>query len=648
MSDPEPFTVRAAIWRWLACGLWLLLVAAIARMAWLCDDAFITFRCVENLVHGQGPVWNVDERVQAYTHPLWFLLLSLLRFLTGECATTTMLLSITIASAAAAWLVRGAGTAGTAAVLLVVLLGSRAWLDYATSGLETPLVALLLAALWAATTTAEPPTRLRRTAVLTGLLALTRIDLLVLCAPLLLAAARGQPWRRSATTVLLGLAPFFAWLVFATVYYGSPFPVTASAKAFHHGVPAGELMRCGLHYFVRCAEHDPLTVLTIAAATVLGLCRRGLRAPSLALLAYNAYVVKVGGDYMFGRFLLPSFVVAVAMLGRLLAGAPRFAAPLVIVAALAATFVPGVPDVLQPLPTAPPSRNIPADGLVSERDYYFLEHGLFSPMRAHYAPGFVTDTLRSQGYQGHAIAVAGAVGVQGFLGGDAVHIVDPWLLDPSLMRLPIADPEVWRIGHYYRSIPEGYLETLATGENRMRDPGFARFHAAMWTVRTAPVWSAPRWQALWQLWRGGFDRDLAAFVAGDYRHPPRIEVPIAQLSAPLPAPATSQLPAPFWWDVHTTICVRNGGIGVTLPAPSTAHAVVLHASHGEEYTVHFRRDGQTTGSASVKTPQVPPDCLFPYRVEVPAGAVPFDSLWIDIPITPRPFAAAIARIELLP
>jgi len=40
------------------------------RTAWVCGDAYITFRTIDNLVHGYGLRWNVDERVQAFTHPV--------------------------------------------------------------------------------------------------------------------------------------------------------------------------------------------------------------------------------------------------------------------------------------------------------------------------------------------------------------------------------------------------------------------------------------------------------------------------------------------------------------------------------------------------------------------------------------------------
>ena len=39
--------------------------------AWVADDAYITFRTIENFHHGYGLRWNTIERVQSYTHPLW-------------------------------------------------------------------------------------------------------------------------------------------------------------------------------------------------------------------------------------------------------------------------------------------------------------------------------------------------------------------------------------------------------------------------------------------------------------------------------------------------------------------------------------------------------------------------------------------------
>ena len=58
----------------LAISAMATLSAVYLANAWVCDDAYITFRSIDNLVNGLGPVWNAGERVQAFTHPLWFLL----------------------------------------------------------------------------------------------------------------------------------------------------------------------------------------------------------------------------------------------------------------------------------------------------------------------------------------------------------------------------------------------------------------------------------------------------------------------------------------------------------------------------------------------------------------------------------------------
>ena len=44
----------------------------IFRVAWVGDDALINVRTALNMQVGSGPVFNIGERVQGYTSPLWF------------------------------------------------------------------------------------------------------------------------------------------------------------------------------------------------------------------------------------------------------------------------------------------------------------------------------------------------------------------------------------------------------------------------------------------------------------------------------------------------------------------------------------------------------------------------------------------------
>ncbi len=54
--------------------LWLVPLAYLTSVSWfLTDDAFISFRYVQNLLEGHGLVFNVGERVEGYSNFLWVL-----------------------------------------------------------------------------------------------------------------------------------------------------------------------------------------------------------------------------------------------------------------------------------------------------------------------------------------------------------------------------------------------------------------------------------------------------------------------------------------------------------------------------------------------------------------------------------------------
>ena len=119
-----------------------LTLFALLRTAWLCDDAAITLRTVLNFVHGYGATYNIDERVQAYTHPLWFILLSAGTLLSGNVYIaafalpnlTTMIFMVMLA----------VNFKHKGFVMAGLLLLSKPFLDFSTSGLENPLSHVLL------------------------------------------------------------------------------------------------------------------------------------------------------------------------------------------------------------------------------------------------------------------------------------------------------------------------------------------------------------------------------------------------------------------------------------------------------------------------------------------------------------------------
>ena len=68
------------------CFIFIVLIFSIFYLfsAWVADDAYITFRTIENFHNGYGLRWNITERVQSYTHPLWMINLLIGKYIIND------------------------------------------------------------------------------------------------------------------------------------------------------------------------------------------------------------------------------------------------------------------------------------------------------------------------------------------------------------------------------------------------------------------------------------------------------------------------------------------------------------------------------------------------------------------------------------
>jgi arabinofuranosyltransferase len=86
------------------------------------------------------------------------------------------------------------------------------------------------------------------------------------------------------------------------------------------------------------------------------------------------------------------------------------------------------------------------------------------------------------------LTVHANVGFLGYYAGPDVYIVDELALtDAFLARMPADRSKPWRVGHTYRVIPEGYLESLQTGENRMSDEALGARLERLWRITRDPL-----------------------------------------------------------------------------------------------------------------------------------------------------------------
>jgi hypothetical protein len=220
------------------------------------DDAFITFRYARNILMGTGFVYNPGEHVLGTTTPLYTFLLTIIGSVTGGVNAPFNWISLTI---------NALSDAGTC--ILLVSLGRKAgfsiagaaaalaWavapfsVTFAIGGLETSLYVFLLTAMCTSFLFCSH----RLTALLAVLALLTRPDAALLVAPLVITRLvnvyRGVDRRIQFGELLFFFVPAAIWLIFSTIYFGSPIPNSVLAKSAAYQLePMEGLVRLIQHY----------------------------------------------------------------------------------------------------------------------------------------------------------------------------------------------------------------------------------------------------------------------------------------------------------------------------------------------------------------------------------------------------------------
>jgi arabinofuranosyltransferase len=304
---------------------------------WMTDDGFINLRIARMILGGHGPVFNVGERVEPATSTLWVWIIAagdLVLPLRMEWVAIVLGLvgvggGLALATFGSARLFRSRGATGLLlpAGAAVVAALPPFW-EFSTSGLEggltfgwIGLVGWLLCR-WAGTGERFGAAA----AVIVGAAPLVRPDL-ALALPVVLGGVLATQWaddgaRDRVRLLAQALALPVAYQVFRMGFYGSLVPNTALAKSGGRGQ-----WRSGWGYLRDFAEPYwlvvPLALLTLGVGVPFVVRawrardRRGLVALGtlpLVGLANGLYIVRLGGDYMHGRLLLPALFALVTPL----------------------------------------------------------------------------------------------------------------------------------------------------------------------------------------------------------------------------------------------------------------------------------------------------------------------------------------------
>jgi hypothetical protein len=307
---------------------------------WGYDDPFITYRYAENLRQGLGFVYNPGEYLQSTTSPLFALLLSLLSIFWCEIHSLANLVGafsiavsgVLLSGLGRSWKLPWLGAAG-------LLLYPSFPLLLSTLSSETPLyLALCIGALatytrrsysWAALFSAlailARPDGILVPAVLGlhyGLRQVGILSALERRAPLV------GPGEDSPPTGILSRIPWKAiliflfisasWFLFAWIYFGTPLPVTLSAKQAQGAMAISERFLPGIVTIARWYSSWPYRVE--AVLFLLGLfLLPGRGKPVILMLAWTvlyfaAYsLLAISRYFWYYAPLVPGFIAGVGL-----------------------------------------------------------------------------------------------------------------------------------------------------------------------------------------------------------------------------------------------------------------------------------------------------------------------------------------------
>jgi len=351
-ADRTQRLTQIAIWVCFAGALAYGLVEVI-RLSWVCDDAFISFRYAKNLINGLGLVFNAGERVEGYTNFLWTIIIASGMLLKLDPVSLSIVLgalsffAVVGTFAFLSWRM----FSGEATQRLFLPITAFALLlhhechVFATSGLETMWTTALVSLGFALLILGRSPRLLLTAGIVLIAAAASRPDAMIFyMVSIVYVMATSRPTLRSLGLYLLPLIVLYLpyWLIRYN-YYGYPFTNTYYAKSAYLPYYSQGLIYLWLYlksYYVLLLV--PLT----AGYLLIVQFKRKIRFPidddrSRALvlsllfcIPYLLYVVRSGGDFMFGRFFVPVTPILFFILETGLRSAVRQTSSLVLTAFL--------------------------------------------------------------------------------------------------------------------------------------------------------------------------------------------------------------------------------------------------------------------------------------------------------------------------
>lgn len=472
--------------------LTILFVIILIKTAWISDDISFTIRSVLNFIHGYGATFNIDERVQAYTHPLWFLILSILTLLFKNIYFVNFLACILISTAVFYLSLKyiSKNIFGVFFITFAIFL-SRAFIEFSTSGLENPLSHLLILILFMRLHKIETCKKkdLTHVILIGSFLYLSRPDLILFILPIslkifFLLLENNVTKKDIVKSFLVGGIPIIVWTSISLIYYGFPFPNTAYAKLLHE-IPRFNLIYQGGKYFFITLKKDPVTLFIIFSGIIFAWTQKFYyKYLAIGNILYLVYIVYIGADFMEGRFFSVPFLVSLLLITPQIS--QKNIVPLMVPTLILASVSTVIPVIYMD------KKDIGSHGydnfnIGNDRMRYIPYKSLLKfDFNRHFIPEWETTSKKEVLFTcGNANLAINK--------GPTFHYIDQCALsDPLLARLPNFKVNKWMAGHFWRQMPTNYMASVTQNKNLLLDSDTREYWDSIRKITHGSIWSFDR------------------------------------------------------------------------------------------------------------------------------------------------------------
>lgn len=496
------------------------------KVAWLSDDGYITITAAKHLAEGNGLTTNVGERVQSFTNPLLALIYSGLFFIFKEYYYTPMFFNLFCSYAAIFILSKYFKDKSKLLCIMPLFVWSRSFIDFSSSGLENSLIHLLFSIFLIYR--CKDNKNLIIEAFISCLLVFSRMDMCIILLPILCYDYLNfKRYTKKQIFInigkgIIGYIPFLCWCVFALIYYGFIFPNTFYSKLYS-GISQIYYLKNGLIYYFYSICYDPILIVIFILLLYLLLIKRPkIQKDSLCILLgvvfYYLYIIKIGGDFMCGRYLSFTFCpLLFVMMNELnIYKKQIYSFLLTFCSIFCISFFTAHMYEDCSISSSPLY-------IGNERSYYSWSNlffrvdsdGLnnFKKIHTYFSKVYDEDI---DSYISQPVI---AIGMVGSFDENNSYIIDKvGLSNVLLARLPYENILLgqsfnrFRPGHVTRIIPDGYIESVKTNSNKIKDKYLNDYYDKVIILTRSPIFSKERFKVILNFNLGKYDYLINKYI----------------------------------------------------------------------------------------------------------------------------------------